>query len=406
MVSVELPATFLGLSQTRVPQLQVALSCGGRVVVTTSAAGPSSMRPQRLALCTIVGAWITVSIIQVAASFMAGDPQKNGGLWIIIARTALANAPFTAYCVMQFRSFWSVGIERLRLAAIAQRLVIASLVGFLPLVFFQAAINPIILGAAPWTSWPRAIAAYAPLLWIFDYMIFVGCFAATLAPRLWVGHRQAEAARETAERENLALRLALQEQNLKTLQRQLEPHFLFNALHAISALVRGDNKRGALTAISTLSKLLRHAVETSDGRLSTLNYEIDFVRDYLELQVLRFQDRLTYLLQDPPDQLLDLTIPALLMQPLVENAVRHEVECHSRPSHIEIVVAERGDSIYIRVSNSASTHAASNPGSGMGLKNIRERLALVYGESAQLEVDKADGRFHATLTLPKHQEDE
>jgi signal transduction histidine kinase len=376
------------------------------VVVTTPAADLPSMRTQRLALCTIVCAWIGVSIIQVAASFLAGDPHKNGGLWIIIARTALANAPFAVYCVFQFRSFWSVGIERLGLAAIAQRLVIASLVGFLPLVFFQAAINTIILGAAPWASWPQAIAAYAPLLWIFDCMIFVGCFAATLAPRLWVGHRQAEAARETAVRENLALRLALQEQNLKTLQRQLEPHFLFNALHAISALVRGDNKRGALTAISTLSKLLRHAVESSDGRLSTLNFEIAFIRDYLELQVLRFEDRLTYMLQDPPEQLLETTLPALLMQPLVENAVRHEVECHSGPSHIEVEVAERGGSIHIRVSNTANAHAASNPGSGMGLKNIRERLALVYGESARLEVVRDDGKFHATLTLPKDQEDE
>lgn len=360
----------------------------------------------RVAAIAIVAAWGFVSAFQIMASLLEGNAANSGGSVKITLRTVLANAPFALYCFLQFKSFLATGIDRLHLVVVVRRLLVASVVGFVPLVCFQAAINPIILGSEPWDSWPQHISAYPLLFWTFDYMVFVGCFAATLAPRLWLGHQEADRAREVALRDNLSLRLALQQQHLKALQNQLEPHFLFNALHAISALVRGDNKRGALTAISTLSKLLRHAVESNDGRLSTLNHEIAFVRDYLELQVLRFEDRLGYTLQDPPEHLLETTLPALLLQPLVENAIRHEVECHNGPSHIEVVVAERGGSIHIRVSNTSSAHAASNPGSGMGLKNIRERLSLLYGETASLDVVKADGRFHATLNLPKGQEDE
>lgn len=363
-------------------------------------------RSRRVAAIAVVAAWGLVSAFQIMAALLEESTATSGGPLKVTLRTVLANAPFAFYCFLQFRSFLAIDIDRLHLAAVVRRLLFASVFGFFPLVCFQAAINPIILGPSPWDSWPQHIAAYPLLFWTFDYMVFVGCFAATLAPRLWLGHRDADRAREAALRENLSLRLALQQQHLKVLQNQLEPHFLFNALHAISALVRGDNKRDALTAISTLSKLLRHAVESSDGRQSTLDQEIAFVRDYLDLQVLRFEDRLTYTLQDPPEQLLDTSLPALLLQPLVENAVRHEVECHSGPSHIEVELAESGGSIYIRVSNTASAHAASNPGSGMGLKNIRERLSLLYGETASLDVVRADGRFHATLTLPRGQEDE
>jgi hypothetical protein len=364
------------------------------------------VRPRRAAAIAVVAAWGFVSAFQIIAALLEENAAASGGPVKITLRTVLANAPFALYCILQFISFLSIEIDRLHLVAVVRRLLLASVVGFVPLVCFQAAINPIILGPSPWDSWPQRISAYPLLLWTFDYMVFVGCFAATLAPRLWLGHQDADRAREAALRDNLSLRLALQQQHLKALQNQLEPHFLFNALHAISALVRGDNKRGALTAISTLSKLLRHAVESSDGRLSTLNQEIAFVRDYLDLQVLRFEDRLGYTLQDPPEHLLETTLPALLLQPLVENAVRHEVECHSGPSHIEVEVAERGGSIHIRVSNTASAHTASNPGSGMGLKNIRERLSLLYGEAASLDVLRADGRFHATLKLPRGQEDE
>lgn len=375
-------------------------------MVSDSATARSSARTRRVVRHTILGMWVGLGMIQVAVSYLTGDPQWTGGLWIIIARTVLANAPFAVYCVVQFGLFWSVGVERLGPAAIGWRLLMASVLAFVPLICFQAAINPIILGPASWVSWPQAIAAYPPLDSIFDYMVFVGCFAATLAPRLWIGHRQAEAARETAVRENLALRLALQEQNLQTLQKQLEPHFLFNALHAIGALVRGDNKRDALTAIATLSKLLRYAVDSSDARQSTLEAELAMVSDYLQLQSLRFGTRLHYELPHVPGVLLDAALPALLLQPLVENAIRHDLECHASTCHVVVTVAQQDQTLCIQIANSLHPNAAPNPGSGTGLKNLRARLALAYGTRATLTVTSTPEQFLAMVQLPLERDDD
>lgn len=362
-------------------------------------------RTQRMTLIAILGGWIGACVFQVVVSILANNPQETGGLKTIIARIVLQNVPYALYCIVQLWLFWSVGIERLGVAGIARRLLVASLVAFLPLVVFESSINTIILGPAPWSRWPQALAAYQ-LYWIYDYIVFVGCFAATLAPRLWIGHRQAEAAREAAVRENLALRLALQEQNLQTLQKQLEPHFLFNALHAIAALVRGDNKRDALTAIATLSKLLRYAVDSSDARQSTLEAELAMVSDYLQLQSVRFGARLRYELPPVPSTLLDATLPALLLQPLVENAIRHDLECHASTCHVVITVAQQDQTLCIQIANSLHSDAARNPGSGTGLKNLRARLALAYGTRASLTVTSTPEQFLARVQLPLERDDD
>jgi two-component system sensor histidine kinase AlgZ len=360
----------------------------------------SSESSRRIANATILAGWVLICMAQILAALTDGSAE-HGTLQRIILRTLLANAPFAIYSFIQFRSFMVLKIERLTTRFVLVNLLLASVLYFVPLIFFQASINPIILGSSPWSSWPKHIAAYPSLLWTFDYLVFAGCFAATLAPRIWIGHREAEIAKDAALRDNLHLRLSLQQQQLKVLQLQLEPHFLFNALNAISALVRGDDKRVALSAIATLSNLLRYSVQTSDGIYSTVQAELDAVRDYLVLQGMRFGGRLTFTVKEAPESLLHAQIPALLLQPLVENAIRHDLECHTGSCDIELSYYEHSEMMTICVTNTLSNDAIVNHGSGVGLKNLRERIGLLYRGAAHLETTKAEGRFIAKLTLPK-----
>lgn len=365
----------------------------------------TNARALRMANIIIGSGWALMCVVQIVAALSEGN-TKTGGFLLIVQRTLLANAPFALYCWLQFRTFMKLEVELLTIRFVVLKLFFASVLYFVPLIFFEASINPIILGASPWSSWPSHIAAYPALFWTFDYLVFAGCFAAVLAPRLWIGHRQSEAIKELTLRENLKLKLALQQQQLKVLQLQLEPHFLFNSLNAISALVRSDDKPNALTAISALSKLLRYAVKNSDGSSSTVREELTVVGDYLSLQGMRFGDRLKFKVDEVSDEISDVKIPALVLQPLVENAIRHDLECHTDSCEIEVSLSETVGAIEVCVSNTSNHFAIPNQGSGVGLKNLRERIGLLYNGSAQLRTTRSEGRFTAALILPKEFPDE
>jgi two-component system sensor histidine kinase AlgZ len=196
------------------------------------------------------------------------------------------------------------------------------------------------------------------------------------------------------------LRLALEEQKLQTLRGQLEPHFMFNALNAISALVRSNSPDLALSGINRLSSLLRYALAASQGEWVTVADELQFTRDYLALQRLRYGDRLQVRIAGDSGAVLRADCLALLLQPLVENALRHGLDEATEPGAVTIAFATAGRALEVRVANPIVPGALPNPGAGIGLANVRERLRSAYGGAASLAIDKADGRFVATLRLP------
>ena len=217
---------------------------------------------------------------------------------------------------------------------------------------------------------------------------------------VWHRHRQRELVWRQAEHDNLALRLALEEQKLQTLRGQLEPHFMFNALNAISALVRSNNPDLALSGINRLSSLLRYALAASQGEWVTVADELQFTRDYLALQRLRYGERLQVHIAGDSGAVLRADCLALLLQPLVENALRHGLDEATEPGAVTIALATAGRTLEVRVANPVVPGALPNPGAGIGLANVRERLHSAYGSAASLAVDKADGCFVATLRLP------
>jgi two-component system, LytTR family, sensor histidine kinase AlgZ len=190
-------------------------------------------------------------------------------------------------------------------------------------------------------------------------------------------------------------RPALAEARLAALSATIRPHFFFNALNAVLGVVRSD-PRTAETMLEDLSELFRHLAKSKP--MVSLADEVQTTRKYLAIEALRLGERLQ--VQWHQDEGLDgLMIPQLILQPLIENAVRHGVEPAQAPSAIRIKISRKGRELVIAVDNPYSGQAGA-PGLSMALANIRERLMLMYDLEASLAASERSGRYLVVLKLP------
>lgn len=198
-------------------------------------------------------------------------------------------------------------------------------------------------------------------------------------------HYQAEQARREIEASQLAAELA--KSRLQALKTQLQPHFLFNTLHAIVTLLDEDTL-SAEDMLLRLSELLRAFLEEYDGQEITLRRELELLDLYLGIQNRRFKDRLTTRIYVAPETL-DCAVPSLILQPIVENAIRHGIGQRVGSDRIEIESRREGDQLCIDVRNGNSTLEAEGAaaGHGIGLSNTRLRLKELYGDAADIRLD-------------------
>lgn len=233
-----------------------------------------------------------------------------------------------------------------------------------------------------------------------------GAFIAVLAICTWRQGRVREQALQQSMNDILRLRLDLEEQKLNALRGQLEPHFIFNCLNAISALVRSDDKRIALTGLNRLSDLLRYALTASSKDWVSLEDEMTFIRDYLELQRLRYGERLHIHIEGDTATILAGDCPPLLLQPLLENALRHDLDCHEGNSDIRMQFSLKDEELSVRVSNTVTDGNAANPGLGLGLPQTRARLELMYAGRASMQSgkvsDAGQSRYEVEIRMPLH----
>ncbi len=208
--------------------------------------------------------------------------------------------------------------------------------------------------------------------------------------------------RQMQERELRAAELEkrLAQARLQTLQMQLNPHFLFNSLHAISALVHKDADL-ADQMITRLGDLLRYALESTDAQEVPLRQELDFLRRYLEIEQTRFGDRLAVRLDIAPGTL-DALVPNLLLQPLVENAIRHGIEPRAKPGRIELRSRHESGQLKLEVrDNGVGLSPGRELREGVGLSNTRARLRQLYGERHRLALsEEPGGGLAVCLELP------
>jgi signal transduction histidine kinase len=210
--------------------------------------------------------------------------------------------------------------------------------------------------------------------------------------------------RQMQERELRAadLEKRLAQARLQTLQMQLNPHFLFNSLHAISALVHKDADL-ADQMITRLSDLLRYALESTDAHEVPLRQELDFLRRYLEIEQTRFGDRLAVRLEIAPETL-DALVPNLLLQPLVENAIRHGIEPRAKPGRIELRSRVESGQLKLEVcDNGVGLSPGRKVEEGVGLSNTRARLRQLYGDRHRFALsERPGGGLAVSLELPFH----
>jgi len=186
---------------------------------------------------------------------------------------------------------------------------------------------------------------------------------------------------------------------LDLLKSQINPHFLFNSLNSISSLTLTSPEK-AQTMIIKLSDFLRYSITPSNSAFSTLKMELENINHYLDIEQVRFENKLIYENQIDED-CLNKTLPAMILQPLYENAVKHGVYESTEPIKILTVCKMEGDSLSIKISNNVDATARSRKGAGIGLKNIKDRLNLIYGSGEFLKTQKIDNLFIAEIIIPQ-----
>lgn len=200
----------------------------------------------------------------------------------------------------------------------------------------------------------------------------------------------------------LELEKDLTEARLQSLLRQLKPHFLFNSLNGIASLMYSD-VAAADRMLVRLSELLRLAMSHSGAPIATLGDEIAFLEKYLEIERIRFRDRLAVRIRVDP-ALQRARVPSLVLQPIAENAIRHGIEPHPRKGLIEVDAVRAGDTLVLTVSDNGDglpAGATAFSREGIGISNTRARLAEIYGARHRFEIaNRAEGGLRVTIAIP------
>jgi signal transduction histidine kinase len=188
---------------------------------------------------------------------------------------------------------------------------------------------------------------------------------------------------------------------LGSLRAQLRPHFMFNALNSVSMLVRAGRGPEAVDVIARVSTLLRDSLDEDDRAEVTLEEEVALARQYLAIEEVRFADRLQVKV-NMSDQAKSVTVPRLILQPIVENAVRHGIGARAAAGRVEISARTTAQELIVVVRDDGPGPSFTpNTNGGVGLKNTRERLKAAYGGAARLTLEHApDGGAVATLVIP------
>lgn len=206
-----------------------------------------------------------------------------------------------------------------------------------------------------------------------------------------------EASRES-ERRLLESEVGAREAELRALRAQLNPHFLFNSLNSINALV-GSDPEGARRMCEGLGDFLRRTLALGARDDVALGEELELVERYLAIEQVRFGDRLR-VRQTCPADLLPLRVPPLLLQPLVENAIKHGIASLIDGGTVAIDARRAGDGLVLTVENPVDADAPSRSGANLGLENVRRRLHAFAARGARMQAESDGERFLVTLTLP------
>ena len=235
----------------------------------------------------------------------------------------------------------------------------------------------------------------------FIQMLFIGILFGTMITYFFFSRERISQAEKQLQEEQIK-RLTLEkktlETHLKLLQAQIEPHFLFNTLSNILSLLESDPTKGK-AMIEDLTRYLRASLSRTRDRMTTLGQEMDLVRAYLDIYKVRMGERLRYTLE-VPEALRDLSFPPMLVQPLVENALKHGLEPKIEGGNIVVKVEQDTDCCRVSVADTGAG-LLENSVAGIGLANVRERLEVIFNGKAHLTLEENQpSGLKVTMEIP------
>lgn len=331
------------------------------------------MRRRFVLAASVILFWIVAGLVSAAQSFVGATLQNQPASFGTYLRPALIGSvswiPLT-FCAILLVERWPVSLRRLPLhllAAIALTFVAQMIV---VVAYGFTTVAALISGALLWVG-IRLMAG----------IVVYGMVAAVTQATLYY--------RDARTRE-----VQLAQARLQALNAQIRPHFLFNTLHTIGQLWRSGRNDKAEVVLDRLGELFHRVNQTTNESEVPLSDEIDMVRDYLGIEQVRFQDRLRVDI-DADDSLDDYLVPPLILQPIVENAVRH-----GDPTTIHVSATLNNGTLLLVVDDDGKGYKQNEPGTG--LSNTRERLKQLYGVRASLDINGERGT-RVTIRIPAHE---
>jgi len=337
--------------------------------------------------------WIALTILDLTSLLNTGD-SANYWRVILLEIAGFLATSFAYFGLLRFLDFRN--LAQRAVTAFALAIILTCLYLFADFMIYIRlfpieTFNP--LGERVYLDWPYLgnVSAF----WIFvKLQVFIGWGGFYLALDLTQRIR-------AQERQLYRSAVLAKEAQLKMLRFQLNPHFLFNTLNAVSSLVLDNRNEEAESMLIRMSRFLRFALEATPGDRVSLRQELDAQELYLGIEKARFADRLDVTFDIAPDAE-DARVPSLILQPLMENCIKYGVSPSTQTVHINILARREGAELVIEVTDDGPGSSAVIGGStGLGLRNIRSRLEVIYGQRAHMISGPAEaGGYAVQLRLP------
>jgi signal transduction histidine kinase len=359
----------------------------------------------RTELLLILGFWTLIGILTSVNSLI--EPQGHGPWQPIVpfAATMVTFSNAFMWCAVTPVIIWFASRFAIDRTGWPTRVmfVVIGLVLAIVIDLATSFVRQHLFTQPPVSPEMAAMARLRRLWFMNEFIVFVAVLAAGFARNYFWRYqvRREEAVRLQAQAAQLQAQLS--DARLSALRMQLNPHFLFNTLHAVSALVERD-PRGVRRMIARLSELLRTSLDEADEPEVPLQRELTFTERYLDVIRIRFQGHLDVDMH-VDDNVRDALVPNLILQPLVENAIKHGISKLSNGGYIDVKAVRDGERVIISVRDNGPEVSLDKPPSphSLGLRNTRARLAALYGPIQSLTLRHAEGGgLVAEVSLPYH----
>jgi two-component system LytT family sensor kinase len=376
-------------------------------ILAPGRADATEYRPlSRTELLLILGFWLLIGIL-TSANYLI-EPRGHGPWQPLVpfAATMVTFSNSLMWCAVTPTIIWVASrlpLERTRWPTRLMFVVIGLALAIVIDLATSFVREHLFYLSTPLTPDMAAMQRLRRLWVVNDFIIFVAVLAAGFARNYFWRYqvRRDEAVRLQAQAAQLQAQLA--DARLSALRMQLNPHFLFNTLHAVSALVERD-PRGVRRMIARLSELLRTSLDEADEPEVPLQREFTFTERYLDVIQIRFQGHLQVDMH-VDENVRDALVPNLILQPLVENAIKHGISKLSSGGYVEVTAKRAGERVIISVRDNGPEVSLEEPPSAnsLGLRNTRARLAALYGPIQSLTLRHAEGGgLVAEVSLPYH----